>query len=232
MKCVVTALATVFLMAMPSQSPSQDLASSAEALKLIREFADGLCQTVPIETSSDRLELSGSAKAELEGIIKRLANLGIEGAANYKSASSQNVLQKDLAEVLKESRNCRLQVWNDLKGKFQLGTGASPRSEKESPRAPTTQTSQLLTKRGLISTTRTDVAKTEMQCVTAPDGWAIDPSSVEIAPTNPGGPRPWGYKQERTSRDEACFTIWLSRYPSDPESVSWVIRATAVRALP
>jgi hypothetical protein len=55
---------------------SQSVEKSTEALKVIGDFADRLCQTVPLETRSDRIELSGAAKAELEGIIKKLANLG------------------------------------------------------------------------------------------------------------------------------------------------------------
>lgn len=107
---------------------AQNLTASAEALRVIGDFADRLCQTVPLDTSSSRLELSGSAKAELEGIVKKLANLGIQGAGKYESADSKNVLQKDLAEVLRDSRNCRLQVWNDLKTKFDVGTTTSPRA--------------------------------------------------------------------------------------------------------
>ncbi len=89
----------------------EQTAKATEALETIANFADRLCQTVPLETSSHSLDLSGSAKADLNGIIAKLAKLGISGAAKYESSSSQNVLQKDLAEVLKESRNCRLHIW-------------------------------------------------------------------------------------------------------------------------
>jgi hypothetical protein len=119
--------AFVLLSTVYSVVPAQGLGSSAEALKVIGDFADRLCQTVPLDTSSSRVELSGSAKAELDGIVKKLANLGIQGAGKYESSDSKNVLQKDLAEVLKESRNCRLQVWNDLKTKFDLGAAATPK---------------------------------------------------------------------------------------------------------
>ena len=115
------------LLILTSLAFGQSVDKSAEALKVIGDFADRLCQTVPLETQTETLQLSGDAKAELEGIIKKLASLGISGAAKYESSSSKNVLQKDLAEVLKDARNCRLQIWNDLKGKFQIG---SPRSEE------------------------------------------------------------------------------------------------------
>ena len=112
---------------LPQLSVAQTKASTAEALKTIGDFAERLCQTVPLETKSEKVELSGSAKAELEGIVKKLVGLGISGAGKYSSENSKNVLQKDLADVLKETRNCRLQVWNDLKGKFEIGSAPAPR---------------------------------------------------------------------------------------------------------
>lgn len=122
------AVSLAFVVTPHPPANAQNIGVSAEALKLIGDFADRLCQTVPLETSANRLELSGSAKAELDGIVKKLASLGISGAGKYESASSQNVLQKDLAQVLNESRNCRKQVWDDLKGKFEIGTVAVPKA--------------------------------------------------------------------------------------------------------
>lgn len=99
---------------------SQTDKKTTEALSAIADFADRLCQTVPLDTSSDKLQLTGTAKAELDGLVKKLASLGISGTAKYESESTKNVLQKDLATVLSESRQCRLQIWNDLKGKFNI----------------------------------------------------------------------------------------------------------------
>ena len=126
-KIICTASAAICLF-LPIGAAAQTTTSSTEALKTIGDFAERLCQTVPLDTKSEKIELTGSAKAELEGIVKKLANLGVSGAAKYDSASSKNVLQKDLAEVLKDSRNCRLQVWNDLKGKFEVGTVTPPKA--------------------------------------------------------------------------------------------------------
>jgi len=106
----------------------EQTAKATEALETIANFADRLCQTVPLETSSHSLDLSGSAKADLNGIIAKLAKLGISGAAKYESSSSQNVLQKDLAEVLKESRNCRLHIWDDLKLKLDISQSSEPKA--------------------------------------------------------------------------------------------------------
>lgn len=103
-----------------TNSFSQTEKKSAEALEVIANFADRLCQTVPLDTSSDRIQLTVTAKAELDVLLKRLVALGISGTGKYDSESTKNVLQKDLATVLNESRQCRLQIWNDLKGKFNI----------------------------------------------------------------------------------------------------------------
>lgn len=95
---------------------------TARSLSIIGDFADRLCQTVPLTTASNTIELSGTAKAEIQGLIKKLADLGVSAAAKYQTVSSRNVLQVDLAKVLNESRECRMQVWRDLKGTFKISS--------------------------------------------------------------------------------------------------------------
>ncbi len=81
---------------------------------------------------------------------------------------------------------------------------------------------------GTISTTRTDSRKEETQCISAPSGWSIDASSIQIT-TLPENPRPWGYSPQNISESQACFNIWLSRYDNDPVSVTWFITAKAYK---
>jgi hypothetical protein len=89
---------------------------------MIANFAERLCNTVPTEGRDGRLELSGKAKAELNALIKKIANIGVEGAAKYQQSQYKGVLQKDLAAVLKENTNCKLQVLKELKETL-LGPG-------------------------------------------------------------------------------------------------------------
>ena len=121
---------TIFclLMMLSLSAVAQAEPATKQALDIIADFADRLCQTVPLETASTSVELSGSAKADLAGLIKKIADLGIEGAGKYSSQSSQNVLQRNLAETLKETRNCRLQIWNDMKTSFQLAQPSTPKA--------------------------------------------------------------------------------------------------------
>lgn len=100
------------------KSLAATLEENEKALNMIADFADRLCKDIPLQGHGDNLELTGSAKAELNGIIKKLANLGLDGAIKYQHTEYEGLLQKDLVSALKDSTNCRLQIWNDLKDKL------------------------------------------------------------------------------------------------------------------
>lgn len=111
-----------------------DLATVQTTLNIISDFTDKLCKTPPLQGGTEEVELSGSAKAELNQLLKKVANLGVEGAVKYQSEQYSGLLQKDLANVLRDSNNCRLEVWGDLKDKLfpQEPKVISPASEKHS----------------------------------------------------------------------------------------------------
>ncbi len=104
------------------------LAEQERALRMIADFADRLCKDIPLTGSG--LELTGKAKAELRGIFKKIAELGLEGAAKYQNY--EGLLQKDLAKALKDSSTCKLTVLKELNDKI-LGSGPSskPRNDTE-----------------------------------------------------------------------------------------------------
>ncbi len=86
-----------------------------EALGVISNFADRICTDIPLTGNGNTIELEGAAKADLKGIIGKIIDLGIEGAAKYRDFEYQNVLQEDLVEALKDSRDCKLIIWKDLR---------------------------------------------------------------------------------------------------------------------
>jgi hypothetical protein len=59
-----------------------------------------------------------AAKAELSEVLKKVAELGIEGAAKYQTVEYQGVLQKDLARALRSYTDCKIEVWRGLKDKL------------------------------------------------------------------------------------------------------------------
>src|SRR4051794_37530183 len=79
----------VFSLILGPLAKSQPSAERQKALDMILHFADRLCNTVPTEGRDGRLELSGKAQAELSALIKKIVNIGVEGAANISRASTK-----------------------------------------------------------------------------------------------------------------------------------------------
>ena len=94
------------------------LETQTKALGIIATFASELCGAIPLNGKYDNLELSGNAKADLSNVVKKVVDLGIEGAAKYQTGEYNGLLQADLIKSLKDSKDCKLQVWSDLKEKL------------------------------------------------------------------------------------------------------------------
>jgi hypothetical protein len=128
---------------LPGEGMAQvhNLESQGKALKVIDDFASHLCLSVPLASSTNNLELTGEAKAELSKILKQIAELGLEGAAKYQSSEWQGLLQQDLAEQLNNSRNCKLEVFKTLQEKLLLSATSSepPLQHSLPPPEPPTQ---------------------------------------------------------------------------------------------
>ena len=97
------------------QSEDERLKIQMKALTSILDAADRLCASPPIESHDQHVELTGDAKAKLDGIVAKVADLGISGAAKYQSDKSKGVLREKLAEALKNSNDCKLTVLVTLK---------------------------------------------------------------------------------------------------------------------
>ncbi len=91
-----------------------------KALDMISDFAERMCDKVPIVGSDNHLELSGSAKAELNRLLKNIADLGIDGAAKYQENQWSGILQKDIANIIMKRTDCKIKIWDDLKDKIIL----------------------------------------------------------------------------------------------------------------
>jgi hypothetical protein len=71
-----------------------------------------------LEGKKQKVELSASAKAELNQVLKKLTDLGIEGGVRYQTDSFQGVLQEQLAGLLQDRNSCRYKVWTDLRDRM------------------------------------------------------------------------------------------------------------------
>ena len=118
---------------------ADDLDRQQKALTIISDFASKLCQDISLSRETSSLELSASAKAGLKGVAKKVADLGFDAAAKYGNSREEGLLQQDLAKALADSRNCRVKVWDDLKGKLLASGSAAalpPLPKTERPPLP------------------------------------------------------------------------------------------------
>jgi hypothetical protein len=90
------------------------LSMQRTALKDITDAAERICNSIPLSGVSQSAELSGQAKAEVNGVIKKVAELGVAGAGKYQTSEFSNVLQRDLAQAIQTNANCKQTVFNVL----------------------------------------------------------------------------------------------------------------------
>ncbi len=106
-----------------AQNSTQDL---AQTLKLITETAASICYTIEQRGEKSETKISGEAEAKLNGLIAKVGDLGIKGAADLKREAHEGVLQDQLADAIKNNVDCRRGVFDTLQGKL-LG----PRGENQ-----------------------------------------------------------------------------------------------------
>ena len=118
-----------------SASHAEDLQMQQAALSMITKTANEICQSAPLETTSQGVGLSGSAAAKLSGLIGHVADLGITGAGEYQTSRSMGVLQKDLVTAIRSGNDCKLEVFRTLEKKLLSGTSAPQSTNSPSPPA-------------------------------------------------------------------------------------------------
>src|ERR1700730_14413664 len=82
-------------------SQTQDLQKQERALELITKTAGSICKTVNTEGSSDSAKVSGAVNAQLNGLIGKLAGLGISGDGSYGADHYAGLIREDLPGALR-----------------------------------------------------------------------------------------------------------------------------------
>lgn len=103
-------------------------ADMTSALAAITETADRICNNVPTSGEHQRAQVQGDIKAEVNGLLKKLAELGIAGTGEYTSDEYVGVLQSDLPAVLKDNAACKLRVFMILQEKMLPTTTQPPQA--------------------------------------------------------------------------------------------------------
>lgn len=108
----------------------QDLETQAKALDLIIKTANSICTTVNTEGSSDSEKVTGAVDAKLNGLIGKLANLGISGDGSYSADHYAGLIREDLPAALKNVDDCKTNVFNKLQPMMIPG-GRSNTNQKD-----------------------------------------------------------------------------------------------------
>lgn len=93
---------------MPARGKTPDKISIA--LGEIKEFVKSICPGTKNKGGTESLDVSGKASSKLTGLLNKLADLGIEGAAAYQKKDYEGVLQQDLAGLLSKDIDCRTDI--------------------------------------------------------------------------------------------------------------------------
>ena len=108
-------------------------ADTSTVLREISNTAERLCGDVSQSGSATTSQVTGDVKAELNGLAKKLANLGIAGTGSITSNEYQGVLREQLTAALKDARDCRISIFDKLEKKLLPNT---TQPETRPPRNP------------------------------------------------------------------------------------------------
>lgn len=111
-KCGMAITATLGLSAMAA------FAETKSALQEITDTADRICGIVATSGSSQSVKATGEIKAELNGLVKKFANVGGSLAGGIDSATYDGLVQTALPKALEDLRSCKLSVFLVLQKKL------------------------------------------------------------------------------------------------------------------
>lgn len=110
---------------------AQSLADDPDVIATLVKVAETICGEFQTSGEATSFELSGDANAELKGLLDKLANLGVTGAASFSAekyvASIRD--EKLVAANFDSVRECRKGIWNDLKSKIVSVGGVTKKIE-------------------------------------------------------------------------------------------------------
>lgn len=101
-----------------AQAQSQSLEAQTQALGLITKTADEICSIVSHAGNYQGIKVKGEVKAQLSGLIKKMADVGVSGAADFTADQYENVIQSELSSTIQHNADCKLKVFDRLQEKM------------------------------------------------------------------------------------------------------------------
>jgi hypothetical protein len=94
---------------------SANLESQQRALNIIGDFAERMCTRIPLRGSGESLRISAEARADLNQVLRQLADLGAQIDVAHETNEYSSVLRSELAASVDKSNECRIRVLEGLK---------------------------------------------------------------------------------------------------------------------
>jgi hypothetical protein len=89
-------------------------------LEQVSDFAHRMCTTIPISSSNQQVTLTEEADSKLQSFLSS------SSSAHITSEVTSGLLQKDLAEAIRDSNNCRSAIFATLITRVRIASGGQP----------------------------------------------------------------------------------------------------------
>jgi len=106
--------------------------NDAKVLGMIADFATEICNDIPLSGSKESIQLSGKAQASLSKLLKKVANVGVDGTVKYDLSEYEGVLQEQLVTTLENNSDCKMVIWKDFQPYFFKKLGEQDNKRKNS----------------------------------------------------------------------------------------------------
>jgi hypothetical protein len=107
-------LVAISMLGLAAGASAQDIDKQARVLELIGSTADRICSIVTIEGSTDSAKIEGKVQTQLDSLMGKLTGIGVSMGAEYDAKRWSGIIQKDLAQAVKDNAQCKSNVFNKL----------------------------------------------------------------------------------------------------------------------
>src|SRR5262249_19636424 len=92
-----------------------DLDRQKAALQAIQEFSITICNKVSESGSMEKIEADGDISAGLNGIFKKLGELGLKGSGKFSVTEWNGIVQEQLSTAIKDNAACKERIFQSLR---------------------------------------------------------------------------------------------------------------------
>jgi hypothetical protein len=157
-------ISVCFLACIFNSSIAGTIEDKAKALDAIATHAERMCAKFQLHGESKRLSLDAGADAELLGLMRKLASVGVHVAGRYDSEKYDGYLQRNLVDAAAEKNRCAARYSDKLMAIFFPTEPVILKTEI----TPKYSITELLMPDGRICTTIVESGKGTQKCTQEP----------------------------------------------------------------